>query len=349
VKTVLVTGGFGFIGSNFIRQLLADGQWRVFNLDKLTYAGSTENLAGIEEGANYGFAVGDIADAEFVNGLIEKEKPSAIVNFAAESHVDRSILDASPFLETNIRGVQVLMDAARNQEIGHFIQISTDEVYGDAEDQEPFDEGAVLNPSSPYSASKASAELLCGSYRRTYGLPVSVLRSSNNYGPYQFPEKFIPVVIYSAANGKRIPVYGDGMQRREWLHVDDNCKAIIAVLNDAQPGATYNVGTGTDITNLDVVHAICRIVSKETGSNLEDTLELIDHVTDRPGHDRRYAMNVGKIQQELRWSPRLTFEQGLSETVRWYLQNPDWAKRMTSEDYRSYSASVYEKSWAKNS
>jgi dTDP-glucose 4,6-dehydratase len=347
MKTVLITGGCGFIGSNFVKLLYAETDWRVVNLDKLTYAGNLENIAQIR-GERYRFVKGDICDAGFVDRILKEENPWALVNFAAESHVDRSILDSSPFMQTNVMGTHVLLDAVRRHPVDRFLHVSTDEVYGDKEGKEASSEDTPLVPSSPYSASKAAADLLCCSYRRTYGLPVMITRSSNNYGPYQFPEKLIPLVIRNAMAGLKLPVYGDGGQIRDWLYVEDNCRGILAVLEKGSPGSVYNIGTETERSNLEVVHSICDAVSELAGIQFVTLKQKIEFVTDRPGHDRRYAINANKIRTEMSWTPKTSFEVGIQETVRWYLRNKDWVSNVTSGDYQKYYESVYAQSWGQS-
>jgi dTDP-glucose 4,6-dehydratase len=347
MRSVLVTGGCGFIGSNFVRLLCAQAEWRVVNLDKLTYAGNMENLAEVST-ERLRVVRGDIRDRELVEKILRDEKPWAIVNFAAESHVDRSILDASPFVETNIAGVQSLLDAARAYPVERFLHISTDEVYGDKEGQGYSTETAPLLPSSPYAATKAAADLLCFSYRRTYGLPILVTRSSNNYGPYQFPEKLIPLLIRNGLNGMDFPVYGDGMQIRDWLHVEDNCRGILAVLENGRVGSIYNIGAGEERTNLDVVQAICSAIAERRGMELAKLKERIRFVTDRPGHDRRYAIDTMKLRTEIGWQPRMGFDHGLKQTVDWYLDHPDWIAHVTSGAYREYYDTVYARNWGQS-
>jgi dTDP-glucose 4,6-dehydratase len=344
MRTVLVTGGCGFIGSNFIRLLCAKADWRVVNLDKLTYAGNLENLSGIEN-ERHRFVKGDITDRAMVDRLLEDEKPWAIVNFAAESHVDRSILDSVPFLQTNITGVQTLLESVRRHPVNRFLHVSTDEVYGDREGNEPATEEAALMPSSPYAATKAAADLLCLAYRRTYDLPLLITRSSNNYGPFQFPEKLIPLLIRNALNGSGLPVYGDGRQLRDWLYVEDNCQAILAVLEGGSVGTIYNIGTGSERTNLEVAEAICAAVAEETDLEAEKLKARIEFVTDRPGHDRRYALNTQRMQRDLNWVPLVSFEAGLRQTIRWYLAHQEWTARVTSGGYRQYYESVYLYAW----
>jgi len=349
MNTVLVTGGCGFIGSRFVRLILDWGEWRVVNLDKLSYAGNLENLDGLKEGTCYRFVKGDIADPTSVQSLFQGERPWAVVNFAAESHVDRSIMDPSPFLRSNIMGFEVLLEAARRHGVERFVQVSTDEVYGDAEEQEPFHEGSPLTPSNPYAASKAAADLLCLAYCRTFDLPVLIVRSTNNYGPFQFPEKLIPLMISNALNSEELPVYGDGGQRRDWLYVEDNCAAIFRVLQSGQVGTIYNVGVGGNRTNLEVVRAICRLLAEEAQLDLEALLGSIRFITDRPGHDRRYALNTRRIQEELGWVPQVAFETGLRRTVRWYLEHQDWVRRVVSGEYRAYYEAVYLRAWGRSS
>ncbi len=347
MRSVLVTGGCGFIGSNFIRLLCTQPDWRVVNLDKLTYAGNLENLADVSK-ERLRLVRGDIRDRALVEKILLDEKPWAIVNFAAESHVDRSILDASPFVETNIAGVQVLLDAARACPVERFLHISTDEVYGDKEGQGSSPESAPLLPSSPYAATKAAADLLCFSYRRTYGLPILVTRSSNNYGPYQFPEKLIPLLIRNGLNGMDFPVYGDGKQIRDWLHVEDNCRGILAVLENGRVGSIYNIGAGEERTNLEVVESICCAIAERRGMELNKLKERIRFVTDRPGHDRRYAIDTTKLRTEIGWQPYIDFDHGLKQTVDWYLGHPEWIAHVTSGAYREYYDTVYARSWGQS-
>jgi dTDP-glucose 4,6-dehydratase len=344
MKTILVTGGCGFIGSNFVRLVSANTDWRVINFDKLTYAGNLENVADLYH-ERIRFVQGDICDRALVERILKEEKPWAVVNFAAESHVDRSILDASPFVQTNIGGVQSLLEAARKYPVERFLHISTDEVYGDKEGQEPSTEESSLSPSSPYAATKAAADLLCLSYRRTYGSPIIVTRSSNNYGPYQFPEKLIPLLIRNGLNGLELPVYGDGKQIRDWLFVEDNCQAILDVLENGKVGSIYNIGTSEERTNLDVVHDICAAIALRKGEESEKLEARIRFVTDRPGHDRRYALDATKIRSEIGWKPRAVFAAGLKQTVDWYLDHSGWISRVTSGEYRKYYDSVYSQAW----
>jgi dTDP-glucose 4,6-dehydratase len=324
--------------------LVAGTDWNVINLDSLTYAGNLANVADINP-ARMSFVRGDICDRETVDGVLRNERPWALVNFAAESHVDRSILDSGPFLRTNVDGVRTLLDAARRFPVERFLHISTDETYGDKEGQPTSDETAALNPSSPYAASKAAADLLCFAYRRTYGLPIVITRSSNNYGPFQFPEKLIPLLIRNGLQGLELPVYGDGGQIRDWLHVEDNCRGILAVLERGQVGAIYNIGTGEERTNLTVVYGLCAAMAEQANLSLSMLKGLVRSVKDRPGHDRRYAIETAKLRRETGWRPRVAFDDGLRRTVRWYLDHQDWIASVTSGEYLNYYESVYKKSW----
>src|SRR5262245_32569170 len=347
MKTVLVTGGCGFIGSNFVRLLHAETDWRVVNLDKLTYAGNLENVADLADDRGR-FIQGDICDGALVEKILQQEKPWGIVNFAAESHVDRSILDASPFLHANIAVLQSLLEAIRKYPLERFVHISTDEVYGDKEGKTASTEESPLLPSSPYAATKAAADLLCFSYRRTYGLPVIVTRSSNNYGPYQFPEKLIPLLIRNGLNGLEFPVYGDGKQIRDWLYVEDNCRAILGVLKKGKEGGIYNIGTSEERTNMEVVEGICAGLAQRKGIPFPKLWERVRSVTDRPGHDRRYAIDTSKVRGEIGWQPRVEFAAGLKQTVEWYLDHADWIARVTSGEYRNYYDLCYTKQWDSN-
>lgn len=347
MKTILVTGGCGFIGSHFVRLVHERTDWRVVNLDKLTYAGDPERLDGLAPGARYRFVRGDVADRALVESLFREERPWALVNFAAESHVDRSILDAAPFLRANVVGVQALLEAAREHPVERFVQISTDEVYGDLAEGGRASEESPLRPSSPYAASKAAADLLCLAYRRTHGLPVLITRSANTYGPWQFPEKLIPVLIHRALSGEPLPLYGDGMQRRDWLYVADASEAVLVVLERGEAGAVYNVAAGGERTNAEVARALCRVLVEEAAVTPGTDLPEIRFVPDRPGHDRRYAMEAGKIRRSLGWEPRVGFEEGLARTVRWYLRHRDWVERATSGGYREYREAVYARRWGR--
>jgi dTDP-glucose 4,6-dehydratase len=322
METILVTGGCGFIGSNFIHFLLeVEPNVRIVNLDCLTYAGNLINVTDIESNARHQFIHGDIADRQAVRGAMSGDV-RAIINFAAESHVDRSIRDSGPFVRTNVIGTQVLLDAAREFRVDRFVQISTDEVYGSCGPTGCFAEDAPLTPSSPYAASKAAADLLVGSYGRTFGLPALITRSANNYGPFQFPEKLIPLFVTNLHRDVPVPVYGDGLNQRDWIHVRDHCAAIHRVWRRGQLGAIYNIGGGCEKTNLEITHALLDLVGKPRS--------LIRFVADRPGHDRRYAMDCSRIVRKLGWKPTVCFEQGLAETVRWYWEHADWVEKMRS-------------------
>ena len=345
MKTVLVTGGCGFIGSHLIRLLMDRTDWYVVNLDKLTYAGNPENLRDVDEHPRYRFIRADISDDLSMDSVFKDVRPEVVVNMAADSHVDRSILDAAPFLRTNVVGVQVLLDAARRYSIERFVQMSTDEVYGDREGQTPCREDGPLAPSSPYAASKAAADLLCHAYRRTYDYPVLTVRSSNNYGPFQFPEKLIPLMIRNILSRADLPVYGDGMQRREWLYVEDAVQGIFQVMVHGQLGHTYNISSTEAPTNLKVVQTLCTLVAEEAGLDLRQVLGQITMVADRPGHDRLYAVDVAKARGELGWSPTISLESGLRRTVRWYLDNQQWVERVTSGEYLKYCDAVYGRAW----
>ena len=330
---LLITGGAGFIGSNFVRYILQKHpDWQVVNLDRLTYAGNLENLKDVKNDSRYRFILGDIADREPMDKLFGQGF-DVVVNFAAESHVDRSILDASPFIRTNVQGPQVLLEGARQHRVKLFLQVSTDEVYGSLGAEGKFNEESPLLPSSPYSASKAAADLLCRAYQRTYGLPVIITRCSNNYGPYQFPEKLIPLTITNALEGKPIPVYGDGLNVRDWIHVEDHCRALDLVIQRGKQGEIYNIGADNERTNLEMVRRILDIVEKPPS--------LITFVSDRPGHDRRYALDTTKIRRELGWEPRHSFEEALKRTVEWYIENEPWWRRVKSGEYLEYYKKVY--------
>jgi dTDP-glucose 4,6-dehydratase len=325
---IVVTGGAGFIGSAFVRMLIRETDWHVINLDKLTYAGNLENLTEVEQNPRYRFVQGDICDEPFVSALLEEHRPDALVHFAAESHVDRSILSPEPVIHTNLRGTFTLLEAARKHTLGRFVHVSTDEVYGSLPEPLEATEEFPLQPNSPYSASKAGSDLLARSYFVTYRLPVLVTRASNNYGPYQFPEKLIPLMIANAFENRPLPVYGDGMQVRDWLYVDDHCRGILAVLRKGREGEVYNIGGNRSLPNLDVV----RMVLALTGC----TENLIRYVTDRPGHDRRYALSSAKLMVETGWRPLAAFEEGLERTIEWYRSHSQWMERVRSGDYRSY-------------
>ncbi len=326
--TILVTGGAGFIGSAFVRMAIAGADWRVVNLDKLTYAGNLENLSSIAEGPRYKFVHGDICDAALVEEVVAGEKPDAIVHFAAESHVDRSILSPEPVIRTNFQGSFVMLEAARRHAVPRFVHVSTDEVYGSLHAPIEATEEFPLNASSPYSASKAGSDLLARSYFVTYKMPVTITRASNNYGPYQFPEKLIPLMIANAFEDRPLPVYGDGMQVRDWLYVDDHCRGIRAVLEKGRPGEIYNIGGNRSLPNLEVVHKVLQLTGKPES--------LIQYVKDRPGHDRRYALSSEKLMRETGWAPVTQFEQGLAATIDWYRANSAWVERVRSGEYRTY-------------
>lgn len=329
-KVVLITGGVGFIGSNFIHHLFKKyPDYTIVNLDKLTYAGNLENLKGIDTSLNYQFIKGDITNRELVEYIFERFKPDYVVNFAAESHVDRSIANPEAFIKTNVYGIQVLLDVAkefwiRNNmlETSRFLQISTDEVYGSLplESEYKFTEESPLKPNSPYSASKAGADLLCRSYYITYNMPILITRSSNNFGPRQYPEKIIPLMIKNAIQNKPLPVYGDGQNVRDWLYVEDNCIAIDLVLHRGEIGEVYNIGGGNEWKNIDLVNLICELLGEITGKSSEEYKKLITFVKDRPGHDRRYALDTKKIREKLYWEPRWNFKEALKHTIEWYLK-----------------------------
>jgi dTDP-glucose 4,6-dehydratase len=351
-KTILVTGGAGFIGANFILDWLGNESAAIVNLDKLTYAGNLGSLHSVRNDPRHHFVRGDICDSGLVTGLIEKHRPSAIVHFAAESHVDRSIHGPEDFVQTNVVGTLRLLEAARayfsklsagEREAFRFLHVSTDEVYGSLGPGDPaFSESSPYAPNSPYSASKAASDHLARAYYHTYGLPVVTTNCSNNYGPYQFPEKLVPVVILNALAGKRLPVYGDGMQVRDWLYVKDHCSAVRAVLQKGRPGETYNVGGKSEKTNLDLVRALCSILDELRPAQDGRPYEyLISHVGDRPGHDRRYAIDSRKIRSEIGWTPVETFGSGMRKTVAWYLDNPGWTAEVTSGEYRKWVEKNY--------
>ena len=329
---LLVTGGAGFIGSNFVHHALKEHpDWEITNLDKLTYAGNLENLKDAQDRPGYHFVKGDIADRKVVDGLLSQGF-DVIVNFAAESHVDRSILDASPFIETNVKGTQILLEGAKKHGIQRFVQVSTDEVYGSI-DNGYSTEQSPLSPSSPYSASKTAADLLCLAYFKTHSLPVVVTRCTNNFGPYQFPEKLIPLAVTNVLEDKPIPVYGDGLNIRDWIFVDDHCRALDVVIHGGKPGEIYNIGGGNEKTNLELIHKLLELLDKPRS--------LIQFVSDRPAHDRRYALDCGKITKQLGWKPAYSFEKGLSATVDWYLKNESWWRAIKSGEYAKYYEKMY--------
>jgi dTDP-glucose 4,6-dehydratase len=331
---VLLTGGAGFVGTNLVRLLLAERPgWRVVVLDALTYAGNAENLAGLESNPAYRFVRGDICDGALVADLVKSERVDAILHLAAESHVDRSILAPAVFIETNVRGTQVLLEAARELSVKRFVQVSTDEVYGSLGATGLFTETTPLAPSSPYSASKAGSDLLALAYHHTFGVPVVVTRCSNNYGPYQFPEKLIPLVIANALRDLPLPVYGDGLNVRDWIHAEDHGRGILAALEGGRPGEVYNLGASSERTNIVIVKRVLELLGKSQ--------DLVQYVKDRPGHDRRYAIDPTKAARELHWAPRRSFEDALAETVRWYVANRPWWERVMSGEYQTYYQRQY--------
>jgi len=348
LNTILITGGAGFIGSNFVKLMLErHPDYKIINIDALTYAGNLENLKDIDNNLNYEFIRVDIRDRDAIDEIFNTYEITAVVNFAAESHVDRSIEDPEIFLNTNIIGTQILLDTAKkhwkiNPEDKYcreyksgvkFLQVSTDEVYGALGKTGMFVETMPLLPNSPYSASKASADLIVRSYNETFGMPVNITRCSNNYGPYQFPEKLIPLMIHNCLNGKELPVYGDGMQVRDWLHVSDHCSAIDTVLHKGKDGEVYNIGGNNEKANIEIVKLIIETLDKSEN--------LIKHVKDRPGHDRRYAIDNTKITTQLGWEPAYTFEQGIKETIQWYMNNTEWIENIISGDYANYYDKMY--------
>lgn len=344
---ILITGGAGFIGSNFIEYMLKRYPYKIVNLDALTYAGNLDNLKNVHNNENYTFVHGDICDRELVKNLFEKYAFDMVVNFAAESHVDRSITNPERFLKTNILGTQVLLDCAVHfwrkepdnkycfeyKDGVKFLQISTDEVYGSLGKTGLFSETTPLSPNSPYSVSKASADMLVQAYFKTFGLPVNITRCSNNYGPYQFPEKLIPLMINNCINNRKLPVYGDGLQVRDWLYVEDHCSAIDTVLHKGRTGEVYNIGGNNEKANIDIVKLIIKKLGKDDS--------LIEFVPDRPGHDRRYAIDNTKITTELGWFPKYSFEEGIQFTINWYLENTEWLERITSGEYLEYYKRMY--------
>jgi len=329
-----VTGGCGFIGSNFIRfQLSEYSDLSITNLDKLTYAGNLENLKELESNTGYQFVKGDITDSDFVNSLLKSTDFDAVINFAAESHVDRSILDSGPFIQTNIVGTQVLLDASREHNINRFIQVSTDEVYGSLGSEGLFTEETPIAPNSPYSASKAAADMLVRSYVKTFDLPAIITRCSNNYGPYQFPEKLIPLFISNALEDSPLPIYGTGSNVRDWIHVLDHCRGIDAALRKGEVGQVYNFGGNAEMQNIDITRILLNLLKKPES--------LIQYVTDRPGHDLRYAIDCQKAESELGWKPETEFQTGLEATIKWYQENLDWVNRIRSGKYRQYYDQQY--------
>jgi dTDP-glucose 4,6-dehydratase len=334
MKNVLVTGGAGFIGSNFINYILEEGSnYNIVNLDKLTYAGNLENLIPSETKNNYHFVKGDICNNELVNYLFQKYNVSYVINFAAESHVDRSILGSEVFFRSNVLGTSILLETAKKFNVKKFLQISTDEVYGSLGSEGLFTEETQLHPNSPYSASKASADLMALSFHHTYGLPVVITRCSNNYGSYQFPEKLIPLMIINLIQGKKLPIYGDGMNVRDWIYVLDHNQAVKTVLEKGRVGEVYNIGASTEMANIEIVKLLIKQLGKSD--------ESIEYVKDRPGHDKRYAIDSSKIKNELGWSPQYNFENAIERTIEWYLKNKIWWQRIITGEYQYYYKTQY--------
>jgi dTDP-glucose 4,6-dehydratase len=330
---ILVTGGAGFIGSNFVRHVLSQHpDYQIVNLDKLTYAGNLDNLSDLEDNRHYKFVKGDICDADLVNRLVE-DGMDAIIHFAAESHVDRSIYDPGIFVKTNVLGTQVLLESALKFKIKKFVQVSTDEVYGSLDKEGSSTESSPLLPNSPYSASKASADLLVRSYFETFGIPVVITRCTNNYGPYQFPEKLIPLFVTNALFDQELPIYGDGLYVRDWIYVEDHCKALDVVLHQGKEGEIYNIGGGNEMTNLTITDLILKRLGKPKS--------LVKHVKDRPAHDRRYSIDCSKIKAELGWKAETLFEEGISKTVDWYVSHQGWWQRIKSGEYLKYYEKHY--------
>ena len=348
---ILVTGGAGFIGSNFILQSMREGSRAILNFDKLTYAGNLKNLQSVANDPRYRFVQGDIGDRKLVAQVLAQHRPAAVVHFAAESHVDRSIRGPEDFIRTNVNGTFALLEETRAYWDGlsepdrgrfRFLHVSTDEVFGSLGPHDPpFSETTPYAPNSPYAASKAASDHLVRAYHHTYGLPTLTTNCSNNYGRFQFPEKLIPLMILNARDGKPLPIYGDGKNVRDWLYVEDHCEAIATVLSSGRPGETYNVGGWNEKPNIEIVHTICDLVDEMAPRNGPSRRELITYVKDRPGHDRRYAMDASKIERELGWRPKETLETGLRKTVRWYLENPAWIADVTSGSYRQWIATHY--------
>jgi len=351
MQTWLITGGAGFIGANFVQAVRRQNVARVLNLDLLTYAGHPESLAALENDRDHVFVRGDIGDEALVTKLLAEHRPAAVVNFAAESHVDRSILGPQAFIQTNIVGTHTLLACALKywkglddgrQRAFRFLHVSTDEVYGSLGTEDPaFSEDNQYRPNSPYAASKAAADHLVRAYHHTYGLPTLTTNCSNNYGPFQHPEKLIPLMIQNALHGRPLPVYGDGQQVRDWLYVEDHCTAIRTVLDKGRPGETYNVGGNAEKPNLEIVHTLCKLLDARFPKSAPHA-QLIKHVTDRPGHDRRYAINASKIKRELGWEPAMTFEQGIEKTVQWYLDNEAWAKAVGNPEHQDWLRKNYQ-------
>jgi dTDP-glucose 4,6-dehydratase len=347
-KSILVTGGAGFIGSNFIHSFVANNpHCRITNLDVLTYAGNPNNLKAIEHYPGYSFVKGDICDGLLVANILAVQKIDAVVHFAAESHVDRSITGPEIFVRTNVLGTQTLLEESRKHwqsglvDDFRFFQISTDEVYGSLGDTGFFTEQTPLAPNSPYSASKAGADMLVRAYNETYGMPTLNTRCSNNYGPYHFPEKLIPLLIHNIINKKPLPVYGDGCNVRDWLHVKDHAAAVEVILKTALPGSVYNIGGNNEWKNIDIVNLVCDLLDEKLSRNIGENRQLITFVKDRPGHDRRYAIDATQLKENLGWEPKYTFEKGIAETIDWYLANQEWVSEVTSGAYLEYYAGQY--------
>jgi dTDP-glucose 4,6-dehydratase len=338
MRTILITGAAGFIGSNFVRMLISRGEdVKIIALDKLTYAGNLANLKEVLNDKRLVFIKGDICDASLINALWDEHEIREVVNFAAESHVDRSIMSSAPFIQANVVGTQVLLDVAKTKGVEKFLQISTDEVYGTLPENKPeikFTEETPLEPNSPYSASKTAADCLVRSYFHTFNMPVSTTRCSNNYGPYQFPEKIIPLFITNLIEGKQVPLYGDGMNIRDWIHVEDHCEGIWATLNKGKPGEVYNFGGDSERTNRQLTEIILQLMQKDWNTS-------VHYVKDRPGHDRRYAIDASKAKRQLGWSPKHNFEQGIIETIEWYRAHQDWWRAIKSGEYLKYYEQQY--------
>ncbi|THB79754.1 MAG: dTDP-glucose 4,6-dehydratase [Desulfobulbaceae bacterium] len=352
-KSILVTGGCGFIGANFVRLLLKTRpQYRIINLDLLTYAGNLHNLEGISESTQYRFAKGDICDRQLLDTLFKNEQIDTVVHFAAESHVDRSITGPAAFINTNIIGTFSLLETARECWLSEqatsgeycFLHVSTDEVYGSLGETGYFSEETPFDPRSPYSASKASSDHLVSAYFHTYGLPAIITNCSNNYGPYQFPEKLIPLIFHNSLGGKELPVYGDGKNVRDWLYVEDHCEAILEVIEKGTTGRSYNIGGNNEKQNIEVVHTICDLLDSKVGQlpNQQPRRSLVRYVTDRLGHDRRYAIDASRIKNELGWQPRMSFEKGIEQTIDWYLENSQWVETVIDGTYQDYYRQMYE-------